>query len=247
MTNYNNIQNFANSNPFDLFEKLYNDALKKIDPTIMTLASASEDINGNIYPNARIVLLKSFSEQGFVFYTNLQSYKSSHILTNPNVALCFHWDNIQIRIEGSVIEVSNEEADEYFVTRPFLSKIGAWSSRQSRKLTSMVTIKYMLAKNLCKFFVTGKINTIARPPYWSGLRVIPRKIEFWSDGGVGRIHSRILFQRTLDCKNELYNKKYVSNIYNIDKDPNIEDLHHRLNISYDEFEIGNWESCFLYP
>ena len=175
-------------NPIELFKNWMNDAIKSElnDPNALTLAIS--DKNG--MPSARMVLLKDFDERGFVFYTNIKSKKGKDIINNPNVSLNFHWKSItkQVRIEGKAISVSDKEADEYFNSRPKESRIGAWSSNQSSKMNNREDLieKYNFYKE--KF----KEDSIPRPDYWSGFRVVPRLIEFWQDMPF-RLHDRLEF------------------------------------------------------
>lgn len=159
------------------------------DATAMTLATVGE---GN-QPSARMVLLKGFDERGFVFYTNLESRKSSEIKQNPKAALCFYWAPLdkQIRIEGTLELVSDEEADEYFATRPRQSQIGAWASKQSRPLES----KAILIKDVALLNAKYVGRDVPRPPHWSGWRLKPNKIEFWQQVEY-RLHDREVFELT---------------------------------------------------
>lgn len=159
-----------------------------IEPTAMTLATA--DKAGQ--PSARIVLLKAVDAQGFVFYTNLESHKSEEIKNNARVALCFHWPPLfrQVRVEGMAEAVSAKEADAYFSTRFRDSQIGAWASKQSRPLKNREELEQAFAATAKKF--EGK--DVPRPPYWSGWRVVPRRIEFWQEGA-HRLHDRELYTR----------------------------------------------------
>ncbi|MFZ1572895.1 MAG: pyridoxamine 5'-phosphate oxidase [Chlorobiota bacterium] len=185
--------------PYNLFDDWFNEASKVIEePNSMSIAT----VNKEGKPSLRIVLLKEFNEHGFVFYTNLESKKSLDIKENPYVAICFFWKIIgkQVRIEGNVIPVSNEEADEYFATRPRLSQVGAWASKQSRFLSSREELLQMVNEIEKKY--EGK--TIPRPPHWSGWRVIPSKIEFWKEGE-GRLHTRRIF----DLENNIWNEKLL--------------------------------------
>jgi len=146
-------------------------------------------------PAARTVLLKAWDEQGFVFYTNLDSRKSEEIKQNPQAALLFYWKILhrQIRIEGRVTQVSDAQADEYFATRPRLSRLGAWASIQSRPLPSRETFESRLAEYDAKF--PG--DKIPRPEFWSGWRVTPDYFEFWQDMQF-RLHDRDVFTRAGD-------------------------------------------------
>jgi pyridoxamine 5'-phosphate oxidase len=159
------------------------------DPNAMTLATCTAAGR----PSARIVLLKEWDRQGFVFYTNLESRKSGEIEANPQVALLFHWKSLlrQIRIEGKVTAVSDAQADAYFAGRPRLSRIGAWASAQSRPLADRETFEADFAAADARF--PGE--TTPRPPFWSGWRVTPESFEFWQDREF-RLHDRITFTPT---------------------------------------------------
>ena len=158
------------------------------DPTAMCLATV--DKSGR--PSQRMVLLKDYGDDGFVFFTNLESRKASEFESNPNVAVCFHWKSLQrqVRIEGNVSQVSDEEADEYFNSRARLSRIGAWASMQSQVLESR---DYLLTR-LKTFEEKYNGETIPRPTHWSGNRIKAKRIEFWQDGDF-RLHDRFVFER----------------------------------------------------
>jgi pyridoxamine 5'-phosphate oxidase len=158
------------------------------DPNAMALAT----VDGEGLPDVRMVLLKGFDAAGFVFFTNFESAKGRQLLLNPKAALCFHWKSLrkQVRVRGPVSEVSAEEADAYFASRQRGSRIGAWASQQSRPLES----RFALEKAVAAYTARYAIGDIPRPPYWSGFRVAPQEIEFWSDGTF-RLHDRIKFVR----------------------------------------------------
>ena len=158
------------------------------EPTAMCLATATP--GGR--PSARMVLLKSADDRGFVFYTNLESRKSAEIKANPHAALCFYWMALgkQVRVEGSIAPVSAEEADAYFQSRPLMSKIGAWASRQSQPESTPGEFAARI-KEFTQKFISGEVP---RPPFWSGWRVVPHAIEFWQQGDF-RLHRRELFTR----------------------------------------------------
>jgi pyridoxamine 5'-phosphate oxidase len=154
----------------------------------MSLATATADGR----PSARMVLLKGFDERGFVFYTNLESRKSKELFTNPHAALCFMWKSLnrQVRVEGVIELVSDEEADAYFAGRPRDSQIGAWASDQSQPLASRDELERRVEDYSRRFGEAA----VPRPVYWSGFRVVPARIEFWQERPF-RLHDRLLFIR----------------------------------------------------
>lgn len=158
------------------------------EPTAMALATS--DALG--MPNVRMVLLKQVDEAGFVFYTNLESPKATELRATPFAALCFHWQETkrQVRVHGKVEAVSESEADAYFSTRPRLSRIGAWASRQSRPMTHALELEQACAGVALRYGV----GDVPRPPFWSGFRVVPEQIEFWSEKPFRR-HERRLYRR----------------------------------------------------
>ena len=155
----------------------------------MTVATI--DADGS--PDARMLLLKSVDDRGFVFFTNMESPKAKSLQRDPRVALCFYWMPLdrQVRIRGRAETVSEEEADAYFATRPRLSQISAWASKQSRPMQGYFELETEVAKATLRF----GIGKIPRPPFWSGFQVVPDEIEFWT-GKLFRRHHRILYTRT---------------------------------------------------
>ena len=171
---------------FALAEKLDRSIIP--EPNAMSLGT----IGNRDQPSVRIVLLKAFDERGFVFYTSYDGKKGRQLLAHPRAALCFYWAplSIQIRIEGRVTKVSDEEADAYFATRERGSQIGAWASRQSEPLETPTALDERVARYEKEF--EGK--AVTRPEYWSGFRVWPERIEFWN-GKPNRLHERHLYTR----------------------------------------------------
>ena len=146
-------------------------------------------------PSCRMVLLKGHDAGGFVFYTNYESRKGRQLLETPKAALLFHWKSLrrQVRVEGTVAPVSDEEADAYFASRPKQSQIGAWASQQSRPLKG----RFELEKRVATFTAKYAVSQVPRPAYWSGFRLTPRLIEFWQDGAF-RLHDRLVYSRSAD-------------------------------------------------
>ena len=178
-------------------DKLYAEALERFrvllerakadkgiaEPTAMSLATVAADGR----PTVRIVLLKQFDARGFVFYTNKQSHKGRELAGEPRAALCFHWQPLQaqVRLEGEAESVSDAEADAYWASRARISQVGAWASQQSEEMPD----KDALHRNFVEFEKRFEGKPVSRPPHWSGFRVAPNLMEFWSSRD-GRLHER---------------------------------------------------------
>ena len=191
---------FLNTNdPIELFKTWMNKAkeTEPNDPNALSLATS--DSNG--LPSVRIVLLKDFNENGFVFYTNLNSQKSLSLKKNPKAEMCFHWKSLlrQVRINGTVSEVLEKEADDYYDTRPYDSRIGAWASKQSEVLNSRKELIDSINKYKKKY---NNEKNVPRPNHWSGWRLLPKEIEFWLNVE-NRIHERLKYFKD---KNGNWNK-----------------------------------------
>lgn len=180
------------SEPFSRFREVHEEAAATgmDDPNAMVVSSVDPDGQ----PSSRVVLLKSFDEQGFVFYTNLESRKGREILAHPKVSLSFWWRELgkQVVILGTAGPVEAAEADAYFATRPRTSQLGAWASLQSRPLPGgRAHLLAEVARLEARYF--GR--PVPRPPHWSGFRVVPHWIEFWISGAF-RLHDRTVYERT---------------------------------------------------
>ena len=178
-------------NPIVLFREWFEEAKKSEINGANAFALGTVDKNG--HTSVRIILLKDFNNEGFVFYTNLNSDKSKAIKESPNISMCFHWNNLlrQVRIVGAASQVSDKEADDYFNSRPYGSKIGAWASDQSSILDKREDLYDSIKKYETKF---PDQNNVPRPNHWSGWRLKPIEIEFWL-GGENRIHERLKYIR----------------------------------------------------
>ena len=173
--------------PIELF-KVWMDEAKKSepnDPNALSLATSNKD---NL-PSVRMVLLKEFNQKGFVFYTNLNSQKGNELKENPNAAMCFHWKSLlrQIRISGNITQVEDSVADQYYNSRGYDSRIGAWASKQSKELKNRDELENSIKEFKKKF---NDKNNVPRPDHWSGWNLSPIRIEFWLDGD-SRIHERL--------------------------------------------------------
>ncbi|HEV2567265.1 pyridoxamine 5'-phosphate oxidase [Sphingomonas sp.] len=178
------------TDPFDLFRAWYDEARNTEINDSNAMALATADAQGR--PSVRMVLLKGFDPRGFVFYTNQEGRKAGELAANPNAALLFHWKSLrrQIRIEGPVTQVSDEESDAYFASRSRDSQLGAWASDQSRPLDARATFERRFEEMQRRF----EGQPVPRPPHWGGYRVAPERIEFWQDRA-HRLHERRLFVR----------------------------------------------------
>ena len=177
------------NNPIDLFGQWFNEAKKSEinDPNALSLATVGK----NGIPSVRMVLLKDFNSDGFVFYTNLNSRKSEEIKSNANASMCFHWKSLlrQVRITGKISKVSDADADNYYNSRSYGSRIGAWASNQSSILKSRDELLKSIEEFKKKY---PNNNIVPRPNYWSGWSLDPFQIEFWLHGK-DRIHQRLLY------------------------------------------------------
>ena len=177
--------------PINLFGEWFEEAKKSEINDANAFSLGTTDQNG--FSTVRIILLKSFNKDGFVFYTNLKSSKSIAINENSKISMCFHWKSLlrQVRIVGSATQVTDQEADEYYKSRPYDSRIGAWASNQSSILNKRDDLINSINKYKAKF---SEDDNIPRPSHWSGWRLNPIEIEFWLDGKY-RIHERLKYYK----------------------------------------------------
>jgi pyridoxamine 5'-phosphate oxidase len=189
--------------PIKLFEVWMNEAKRSESNDPNALALATSDLNN--FPSVRMVLLKDFNKQGFVFYTNLESQKGNELKKNPKAAMCFHWKSLlrQVRVNGIVKKVTDETADQYYNSRNYESRIGAWASKQSSVLDSRDDLIKSIEDYKKKY---KDKNNVPRPNYWSGWILEPSSIEFWLDGN-SRIHERLKFTKD---DNDEWNRTLLS-------------------------------------
>ena len=177
--------------PFIVFKQWMSDAEKNEinDPNAVSLAT----VNESNQPDVRMVLLKEFNNNGFIFFSNLDSKKGNDLKKVPKAAMCFHWKSLlrQVRISGDISLISDDDADQYFNSRPYLSRIGAWSSNQSRPMDTRDDFLNKIKEFKNKF---NDQNNVPRPNHWSGFLLSPKRIEFWKDVE-GRLHQRLEYTR----------------------------------------------------
>lgn len=180
--------------PIALFGRWFAEAkdAEAKNPDAVALATVGADG----MPSNRMVLLKGVNDKGFVFFTNLESVKAREIEENSKAALCFYWKTLdrQVRVAGTVRPVGDAEADAYFATRDRMSQIGAWASQQSQPLEG----RFALEKRVAEFTMKFGVGPVPRPPFWSGYRVLPERIEFWSQAAF-RLHDRLVYHRDRDA------------------------------------------------
>jgi pyridoxamine 5'-phosphate oxidase len=190
-------------NPIELFKTWMEEAKisEQNDPNALALATA----NKNAIPSVRMVLLKDFNKEGFVFYTNLESQKGNELKENPNASMCFHWKSLlrQVRINGKLSKVTDKVADEYYDSRTYDSRIGAWASKQSTVLKDRSDLISSIKKYKNKY---NEKDNVPRPRHWSGWNLSPLSIEFWLDGD-NRIHERLKYTKD---ENGRWNKSLLS-------------------------------------
>ena len=191
------------NDPIELFRSWMNQAKKTEpnDPNALALGTSDQ----NNFPSIRMVLLKDFNKDGFIFYTNLNSQKGNELKNNPKAAMCFHWKSLlrQVRISGVVNKVSNEVADNYYNTRGYESRIGAWASKQSSILKNRDELLKSIEEYKKKY---NNETKVPRPEYWSGWNLTPSTIEFWLNGD-SRVHERLKYTKD---ENGKWNKSLLS-------------------------------------
>ena len=180
--------------PFIVFKQWMSEAEKNEinDPNAVALATVNESSE----PDVRMVLLKDFDNKGFVFFTNLNSKKGTDLKTIPKASMCFHWKSLlrQVRISGDISLISDNEADKYYNSRSYISRIGAWSSNQSKPMETRDAFLNKIEEYKKKF---SDEKHVPRPKHWSGFLLSPKKIEFWKDVE-GRLHQRLEYKKDLN-------------------------------------------------
>lgn len=191
--------------PIELFDKWYKDA-EQIDSIQYPNAVCLSTVDERDRPSNRMVLLKAYDKDGFTFFTNLKSRKGKNLEVNPFAALCFYWQDLgrQIRVEGKIEQIPDEEADEYFQTRPRGSQIGAWASKQSEVLES----RYALEKRVMTLTAKYSLRKVPRPDHWSGFRIQPDLLEFWLEKKY-RLHERLQFRKVQFEKMQDWKKEWL--------------------------------------